>query len=78
MGVGRTEADAVFLEEAVQAVVAGRVTEVFAVKRSAVTLTLVDGSTETATGYGPGLSGCRPSLGWRRRGRVVQYEPYRQ
>ncbi|HEU0102228.1 MAG TPA: hypothetical protein VFR07_07900 [Mycobacteriales bacterium] len=73
--LGRDENDAAFVEDAVRAVVAGRVLEVFGKKRSAVTLTLVDGSTATETGYGVG-SGCVPSFGWRRRGRSVQYEPY--
>jgi hypothetical protein len=75
--LGRDEADAAFVEEAARAVVAGQVREVFGARRSAVTLTLADGRTASETGYGPGLSGCLPSFGWRRRGRVVQYEPYR-
>lgn len=76
--LGREEADVAFVEEAVRAAVDGRVHEVFGENRSTVTLTLSDGSTATATGYGSGLSGCLPSLGWRRRGRTVQYEPYRR
>ncbi len=74
--LGRTEADAAFVEEVVRAVVAGRVTEVFAPNRSAVTVTFADGSADTETGYGPG--GLLPLPGWRRRGRRVQYEPYQQ
>lgn len=72
----RTEADAEFLEGVVRAAVAGRVTEVFGPKRSAVTVTFEDGTTDTEVGYGPGA--WLPSPGWRRRGRRVQYEPYQR
>ncbi len=71
----RDDASAEFLEGVVRAVVAGRVTEVFGEKRSAVTVRFADGTTDTATVYGVG-SGCLPMFGWKRRGPVVRYEPY--
>lgn len=72
----RDEAHAEFLEGIVRAVVAGHVTEVFGENRSPVTVTFPDGTTDTVTVYGVG-SGCRPMFGWKWRGRVVRYEPYR-
>jgi hypothetical protein len=72
----RDDAHAEFLEDVVRAVVAGRVTEVFGVRRSAVTVTFADGTTDMDTGYGFG-SGCLPMFGWKRRGRLVRYGPYR-
>jgi hypothetical protein len=72
----RDDANAAFVEDIVRAVVAGRVTEVVGEKRSAVTVTFADGMTDTETGYGFN-SGCLPMFGWKRRGRVVRYEPYR-
>lgn len=73
----RTEADAVFLEDLVRSVVAGRVVEVFGGRdRSRVVITLSDGSTATETGYAAGPRSLVPRPGWRRRGKRVQYAPY--
>ncbi len=75
--LGREDADVAFVEEVVQAAVAGRISEVFGPNRSTVTVTLSDGSTDSDTVYGPGVAGLLPRPGWRRRGTTVQYEPYR-
>lgn len=74
--LGRTEDDAAFLEDLVRSIVAGRAEEVFGPdERSHVTVTLADGTTAAATGS-VGLSGLRPRLGWKRRGRRVKYEAW--
>lgn len=57
-------------------VVAGRVTEVFAFRRSRVTVTLGDGSAEVETGY-EGLGACLPLPLWPRWSRTTRYLPYR-
>jgi hypothetical protein len=57
-------------------VIAGRVTEVFAYRRSRVTVTLEDGSTESETGY-DGLTAWLPLPLWPRWSRTVRYLPYR-
>lgn len=68
--------DLEFLAELARSVIAGRVVEVFARRRSAVTVTLADGSTETEVGY-DGLGGCLPLPFWRRWSRTVHYAAYR-
>lgn len=68
--------DLEFLEDLVMSVIAGRVTEVFAYRRSRVTVTLRDGSVETETGY-DGLTACLPLPLWPRWSPTRQYLPYR-
>lgn len=78
---GRWELDAeavtlAFLRDVVLSVLAGRVSEVFAYRRSRVTVTLSDGSVVSETGY-DGLTACLPLPLWPRWARRVRYEPYR-
>ena len=73
--MGRDDADLAFLIDVVAAVVDGRVTEIFGDRRSRVTVTMPDGSTESETGSGPG--GFLPQPFWTRRGRERPYSPYR-
>ncbi|MEU9510423.1 hypothetical protein AB0D32_29555 [Micromonospora sp. NPDC048170] len=77
---GRWELEAVsedvaLLEDIARSVIAGRVREVFAPGRSAVSVTLADGSVETEIG-GEAPTGCLPLPFWRRWSRSVQYAPY--
>lgn len=51
--IGGDDEDLAFLEDIVRSVIAGRVSEVFAVARSRVVVTLDDGSHEAETGYEP-------------------------
>jgi hypothetical protein len=67
--------DLAFLDDMANSVVAGRVREVLARKRSLVEVVMPDGSVETHIGY-EGLAGCLPLSAWRRRSRSVQYTPY--
>ncbi|MEU5950459.1 hypothetical protein ABZ793_33645 [Micromonospora sp. NPDC047465] len=67
--------DLAFLDDMANSVVAGRVREVLARKRSLVEVVMPDGSVETHIGY-EGLAGCLPLPAWRRRSRSVQYAPY--
>ncbi|BCJ50639.1 hypothetical protein Asp14428_21140 [Actinoplanes sp. NBRC 14428] len=74
---GRWESvDLAFLRDVVGSVVAGRVTEVFAYRRSRVTVTMPDGSAESETGY-DGLAACLPIPLWPRWSRTTRYLPYR-
>ena len=73
--LGRDDSDLSFLIDVVEAVVEGRVTETFGDRRSRVTVTMPDGSSESETGSGPGGSLPRPFLA--RRGRVKRYPPDR-
>ncbi|GIM95018.1 hypothetical protein Ato02nite_068110 [Paractinoplanes toevensis] len=57
-------------------VVAGRVSEVFAYRRSRVTVTLPDGSAAVETGY-DGLTACLPLPLWPRWSPTTHYLPYR-
>ncbi|MFE9202525.1 hypothetical protein [Micromonospora sp. NPDC007230] len=68
--------DVALLEDIARSVIAGRVREVFAPGRSAVSVTLADGSVETEIG-GEAPAGCLPLPFWRRWSRSVQYAPYR-
>jgi hypothetical protein len=68
--------DLAFLRDLVMSVIAGRVTEVFAYRRSRVTVTLEDGSAESETGY-DGLTAWLPLPLWPRWSRTVRYLPYR-
>ncbi|MCW3838928.1 hypothetical protein ONA70_02310 [Micromonospora yasonensis] len=68
--------DLALLEDIARSVIAGRVREVFAPGRSAVSVTLADGSVETEIG-GEAPAGCLPLPFWRRWSRSVQYAPYR-
>ncbi|MFJ6200200.1 hypothetical protein [Micromonospora sp. NPDC092111] len=68
--------DVALLEDIVRSVIAGRVREVFAPGRSAISVTLADGSVETEIG-GDAPAGCLPLPFWRRWSRSVQYAPYR-
>jgi hypothetical protein len=74
--LGGDEADLAFLEDLVRSVVAGRVVEVFGVRRSRVVVVLADGARQTETGY-DGPAGCLPMPLWPRWSRKVQYLPYR-
>jgi hypothetical protein len=71
------EDDLAFLQHLTASVVAGRVSEVFGLRRSRVVVTLADGGRGTETGY-DGLTGCLPLPLWPRWSRTVQYLPYRQ
>ncbi|MEV4661074.1 hypothetical protein AB0J85_03910 [Micromonospora echinofusca] len=68
--------DVAMLEDIVRSVIAGRVREVFAPGRSAISVTLADGSVETEIG-GEAPAGCLPLPFWRRWSRSIQYAPYR-
>ncbi|MFU8872298.1 hypothetical protein [Micromonospora sp. SL4-19] len=68
--------DVALLEDIARSVIAGRVREVFAAGRSAVSVTLANGSVETEIG-GEVPAGCLPLPFWRRWSRSVQYAPYR-
>ncbi|MEU9824991.1 hypothetical protein [Micromonospora chersina] len=68
--------DVALLEDIARSVVAGRVREVSAPGRSAVSVTLADGSVETEIG-GEAPAGCLPLPFWRRWSRSVQYAPYK-
>ncbi|GIF23912.1 hypothetical protein BJ973_004525 [Actinoplanes tereljensis] len=69
-------ADLAFMQDLVTSVVAGRVSEVFAYRRSRVTVTLRDGSAAVETGY-DGLTACLPLPLWPRWSRTTRYLPYR-
>ena len=71
--LGRTPADVSFIEDVVQAALDGRVEEIAGPRRSRVEVTLSSGELAVETGY----DGCLPVPGWVRRGRRVQYAPYR-
>ncbi|MEV4134590.1 hypothetical protein AB0J72_20765 [Dactylosporangium sp. NPDC049742] len=78
---GRWELDAgpedfALLEDIARSVIAGRVREVFAPGRSAVSVTLADGSVETEIGNEV-PAGCLPLPFWRRWSPSVQYAAYR-
>lgn len=68
--------DLALLEDIARSVIAGRVREVFAPGRSAVSIMLADGSVETEIG-GDVPVGCLPLPFWRRWSRSVHYAPYR-
>lgn len=72
--LGRDDSDLAFLIDVVEAVIDGRVTERFGRRRSRVTVTMTDGSTDSETGYGPG--GLLPQPFWTRRGPLKRYSPY--
>jgi hypothetical protein len=63
------------LADIVGAIVAGRVSEVFAPWRSRVEVVLNDGEVVAETGYG-GMAAILPMPYWPRWGRRVQYSPY--
>ncbi len=63
-----------FVLEVTEAVIGGRVTEVFGPGRSAVTVVL--GSTSVSSSVGQAPRGCLPVPGWTRWGRRVEYAPY--
>lgn len=75
--LGYEDADVEQAKRLLDAAVAGRVAETFALGRSRVVVTLADGSTETETGYQGCLTSLVPLPGWKRWGRTTQYEPYR-
>jgi hypothetical protein len=64
------------VEELVDAIVTGRVSETFAPLRSSVLVTLSNGSQLRATGYSGCLAVLVPLPRWRRWGRRVDYLPY--
>ena len=73
--IGAEEEDLAFLEDLVRSVIAGRVSEVFAVGRSRVVVTLAEGTQAVETGY-DGPAGCLPLPLWPRWSRKIQYLPY--
>lgn len=73
--LGSDGEDLAFLEDVVRSVVAGRVTEVFGVRRSRVVVVLGDGTEEVETGY-DGPAGCLPIPRWAKWSRRVRYLPY--
>jgi hypothetical protein len=73
--IGADDEDFAFLEDVVRSVIAGRVTEVLAVARSRVVVTLADGSQAAETGS-EGLAGCLPLPLWPKWPRKIQYLPY--
>lgn len=73
--LGAEAADLAFMHDLIMSVVAGRVSEVFAYRRSRVTVTLRNGSTEVETGY-DGLTACLPLPLWPRWARARRYLPY--
>jgi hypothetical protein len=68
----RTPEDVALLVDVVESIAAGRVRETVGPRRSMVEVTLADGRTIRETGY----DSLRPRPGWKRRGRLVQYEAY--
>lgn len=70
------EADAEFARDLIASIISGRVEERFGLSRSVVTVTLANGSKQSEIGY-DGLSSLVPQPGWKRRGRRIQYTPYR-
>lgn len=74
--LGADTGDLAFMQDLVMSVIAGRISEVVACRRSRVTVTLQDGSTESETGY-DGLTACLPLPLWPRRSRTTRYLPYR-
>ena len=72
----QTAAGLSFLRRVTMSVIAGRVTETFGKGRSVVEVTLDNGRVESATTHNL-LKAPFPQPGWRRRGRRVQYVPYR-
>lgn len=74
--LGRSLEDVDFIESVVSAVIDGGVTETFGPSRSLVEVRLADGSVLIEEGASaPG--GCLPIPGWTKRGRRIQYSPYR-
>ena len=71
-----TAEDAQLARAIVQAVVSGRVVELLSLRRSEVRVILATGEVVTQASSGPGL-GWLPIPGWRKRAKVVHYEPYR-
>jgi hypothetical protein len=74
--LSREPAEADFIAEVVEGVLAGEAVEVFGWHRSRVEVSLRDGATAMETGY-DGLRGSLPMPGWTRSGRGVAYPPYR-
>lgn len=74
--IDRDEEGVQFIDHMVRAIVAGKVVEVFGLRRSTVRVTMPDGEVVEETGYEFPL-GAIPLPGWRRRGHHVRYAPYR-
>lgn len=64
------------VKQILAAVVAGRVTETFGLRRSRVVITFGDGKTLSSTGFNGCLTSMVPQPGWRRWGRRLHYAPY--
>ncbi|MFI6258854.1 hypothetical protein ACIBCL_22510 [Micromonospora zamorensis] len=73
--LGAGPEDVALLQDIARSVIAGRAREVFAPGRSAVSVTLADGSVETEIG-GEAPIGCLPLPFWRRWSRSVHHAPY--
>jgi hypothetical protein len=74
--LGHTDADVDLVEDLIESVVAGRVVEIFAPRRSQVRITLADGQIERETGLNGCLTLFAPLPGWKRLGRHVYYHAY--
>ncbi|MFG1776683.1 hypothetical protein ACGFIG_09680 [Micromonospora sp. NPDC049048] len=74
--LGAGPEDVALLEDITRSVIAGRVREVFAPGRSAISVLLADGAVETEIGV-EAPAGCLPLPFWRRWSRSIQYAPYR-
>lgn len=74
--LGCTAEDVQLARAIIEAVISGCVVELMSLGRSEVQVTLATGEVVTETGYGTGL-GWLPIPGWRKRAKVVRYEPYR-
>jgi hypothetical protein len=70
-----SDRDLDLVEDIVQSVVEGRVSEVVGPSRSRVTVTLSSGRELSASGAA-GLSGCVPLPFWTKWGRKTRYGPY--
>lgn len=72
----RSLEDAHFVERVVRAAIAGTVTEISALARSRVEVTVEGGRVVHETGYEGCWAVLVPLPGWRRWGRVAHHEPY--
>ncbi len=75
--MGYSDEDVALVRDIIAATVAGRITERSAPGRSLVEVTLDDGRVETSIGYGAVLASWPFRPGWKRRGPLTRYEPYR-
>ncbi|MFI1191859.1 hypothetical protein ACH4T9_01060 [Micromonospora sp. NPDC020750] len=74
--LGAGPEDVALLEDIARSVIAGRVRQVLAPGRSAISVMRADGTVETEVG-GEAPAGCLPLPFWRRWSHSIQYAPYR-